>query len=128
MGGNGISAALLFLFIGTNANANDDLRFMDNGVVKLGVDMTRGGSIAWFGASNSTQNLVNAHDMEREIQLSLYSGPSFYNPDDKCEKLFMDQEWCWNPIGAGDIKGNHGEILDFTINDDATAHILSTPL
>ena len=106
----------------------DDLRYIDNGVVKLGIDLTRGGSIGFFGPSASSTNLVNCHDMGREIQLSFYAGPAFYNPNDKCDKLFMDHEWPWNPIGAGDIKGNHGTIHTFSIVNDTQAHVVTTPL
>lgn len=106
----------------------DDLRYVDNGVVKLGIDMTRGGSIGFFGPSKSEENLVNCHDMGREIQLSFYAGPSFYNPDGKCDKLFMNQEWPWNPIGAGDIKGNRGSIDVFDIDETTHAHVVTTPL
>jgi hypothetical protein len=109
------------------SHTTDNLQYVDNGVVKLGIDLTRGGSIGFFGASGSDDNLVNCHDMGREIQLSFYSGPSFYNPGNKCDKLFMHQEWPWNPIGAGDVKGNHGKINSWGINA-TTAHVNTTPL
>jgi hypothetical protein len=105
----------------------DNFKYIDNGIVKLGIDLTRGGSIGFFGPSNTNTNLVNCHDMGREIQLSFYSGPAFYNPDGKCDKLFMNQEWPWNPIGAGDIKGNHGTINSWGINK-TYAHVSTTPL
>ena len=43
--------------------------------------VTRGGSIGFISApGNLSLNLVNCHDMGREIQLSYYSGPNVYNP------------------------------------------------
>ena len=105
----------------------DDFTYVDNGVVRLGVDNVRGGSIGYFSASGSTENVVNCHDMGREIQLSFYAGPSFYNPDGKCDKLFMGQEWPWNPIGAGDVKGNHGTILSKTVHPNSI-HLVTKPL
>ena len=112
---------------GGGVHGSDQFKYIDNGVVKLGVDLTRGGSIGFWGASGSSTNLINCHDMGREIQLSFYAGPSFYNPEGKCDKLFMHQEWPWNPIGAGDVKGNHGKInvADFNAT---SAHIVTTPL
>ena len=111
----------------SKASSKDDLHYLDNGVVKLGVDLTRGGSIGYFGPSNGDTNLINCYDMGREVQLSFYAGPDFYNPDGQCDKLFMDQEWPWNPIGAGDVQGNHGAITTADFND-TTAHIITTPL
>ena len=75
------------------ATAEDSFTYIDNGVVKLGIDMGRGGAIGYFSASGSKNNMVNCHDMGREIQLSFYAGPNFYNPDGKCDKLFRGQEW-----------------------------------
>ena len=65
--------------------------------------------------------------MGREIQLSFYAGPNFYNPDGKCNKLFRGQKWPWNPIGAGDVKGNHGAVLSRTVQSD-NIHIVTKPL
>ena len=91
--------------------------FIDNGVIRVGVDMDRGGVIGYLAPSDERLgNVINEHDMGREVQLSFYAGPAFYNPEDKCDKLFMGQEWPWNPIGAGDIKGNHGKTKDIKIN------------
>ena len=84
-------------------------------------------------------NVINAHDMGREVQLSFYDGPSFYNPptpaypNGACNKLFGGQPWPWNPIGAGDVDGNHGEVLSFDKHTDSAGrvtgwHIVSRPL
>lgn len=105
----------------------EDMVYMDNGVVKVGIDKTRGGSIGFFGPSGSDTNLVNCHDMGREVQLSFYAGPAFYNPEGKCNKLFMNHEWPWNPIGAGDIKGNHGAVLSQSFGK-TSGHIVTRPL
>merc|ERR1712096_535734 len=105
----------------------DEFVYMDNGVVRLGLDLTRGGSIGYFSASGTTDNVISCHDMGREVQLSFYAGPSFYDPNGKCDKLFMDRPWPWNPIGAGDVKGNHGNIISKKL-DATSAHIVSRPL
>jgi hypothetical protein len=45
----------------------------------------------------ATSNVINAHDMGREVQLSFYDGPTFYNPPTSaypsgaCDKLFGGQ-------------------------------------
>lgn len=58
----------------------DRFSFLDNGIVKLGVDLSRGGSIGWFGPSQSSVNHVNTHDFGREVQGSFYAGPAPFNP------------------------------------------------
>ena len=114
-----------------------DIVYADNGVIKVGVDLNRGGSIAHLSVTGGSDkdNVINAHDMGREVQLSFYSGPDFYNPptaaypNGACDKLFGHQEWPWNPIGAGDIDGNRGKILNFTKNgDDSGWSMLTKPL
>ena len=110
------------------------LRYLDNGIVRIGIDLTRGGSIGYLASSvNPVDNVINSHDMGREVQLSFYSGPHFYNlptakyPQGACDKLFGGQPWAWNPIGAGDIDGNHGRILH--LNASTThAHVVTQPL
>ena len=66
----------------------DTFVFLDNGLIRVGVDATRGGSIGWLSLSGSNVSLVNTHDEGREIQLSFYAGPRPYNPDDKCHSAW----------------------------------------
>ena len=49
-------------------SADDSFLFLDNGLVRVGVDVTRGGSIGWLSESGG-RNLVNHADMGREVQL-----------------------------------------------------------
>ena len=107
--------------------SKSNLKYIDNGVVKLGIDLSLGGSIGFFGPSGSNVNLVNSYDKGREIQLSFYAGPQFYNPGGRCNKLFRNQPWPWNPIGAGDVKGNRGKINTWGVNANQ-AHVVATPL
>lgn len=116
------------------APSGDRFQYLDNGVIRVGIDLTRGGSIGFLGvASDPSVNVINSHDMGREVQLSFYSGPSFYNPptssfpNGACNKLFMNKPWPWNPIGAGDVDGNHGAVLNLT-STSTTAHLLTRPL
>ena len=76
---------------------------------------------------------IRALTQGRVVQLSYYAGPNFYNPptpahpEGACNKLFSGQEWPWNPIGAGDIDGNHGAVLN--ISHTATSvHVVTRPL
>jgi hypothetical protein len=113
---------------------SDRYEYVQLGSLKVGIDMSRGGSISYM-SSDATHglNIVNAHDMGREIQLSFYSGPNVYNPPTEeypngaCDKLFGGVPWPWNPIGAGDVDGNHGKILSFS-KTASSWHILTRPL
>lgn len=113
----------------------DKFRYIDNGVIRVGVDLTRGGSIGFLSASNDVgNNVVNCHDMGREVQLSFYANPGVYNPptpqypNGACDHLFMKTTWPWNPIGAGDIDGNHGQIISVSQPTPHSLHIVSRPL
>eukprot|EP00039_Didymoeca_costata_P005862 m.85323 g.85323 ORF g.85323 m.85323 type:complete len:338 (+) comp13004_c0_seq4:143-1156(+) len=125
----------------SNGTGNKAARFganmiyADNGVIKVGADLERGGSITYLSQSGTDNNVINSHDMGREVQLSFYGGPNFYNPPTPkypggaCDKLFGGVPWPWNPIGAGDVDGNKGQILNIT--QSTTSHnysILTRPL
>ena len=96
--------------------------FLDNGVIRVGVDLEQGGTITWVSASGSERNIINAHDRGRQIQLSFYSGPQPFgkaHPDWK--------NWPWNPIGTGDVYGHASTVLKHT-NDGKTLYTRSIPL
>src|SRR5579871_847841 len=49
--------------------------YLDNGQIRIGVDLNLGGAITWISKSTDTTNLVNNFDLGRQIQMSFYSGP-----------------------------------------------------
>ena len=59
------------------------------------------------------------------LNVSVRSNASKY-PKGACDHLF-GPPWPWNPIGAGDVDGNHGEVLSFTKNSSGW-HIVTRPL
>lgn len=130
----GIKSRLLSTKKDVSAAQPSGYSYVENGDIKVGIDLDRGGSIGYMSKSTAlAPNLINAHDMGREIQLSFYAGPSFYNPptpqypNGACDKLFGGVEWPWNPIGAGDVDGNKGQILNFT-KTSMGWHIVTRPL
>ena len=48
---------------------DDQYTYIDNGVIRVGVDVTRGGAIGYLSASNSKTNVINCHDMGRYIYI-----------------------------------------------------------
>ena len=81
--------------------ADDSFVFLDNGVIRVGVDATRGGSIGYLSQSASNYNVLNTHDMGREIQLSFYGGPNPYDPDGRCNVRIV---WGSN---RGEVQQSH---------------------
>lgn len=65
----------------------ENYTFLENGYIKLGVNLARGGSIGWVSTSTGMENLVNEHDMGREIQLSFYAAPAGFDTPDKNVRL-----------------------------------------
>ena len=118
-----LAAARLLFLLPMVAPAAEN--FLDNGVIKLGVDLTRGGSITWLSASGSTNNIVNSHDLGREIQPCYYSGPQPYNPSNTINPDWKN--WPWNPIQSGDYYG-HASVVLAQANDGKTLYVKCRPM
>ncbi|MFN9719021.1 MAG: hypothetical protein ACK58L_10030 [Planctomycetota bacterium] len=82
----------------------DDMVWLSNAEVKVGLKKSSGGAIAWISASGSDRNLINAWDRGRLVQQSWYgmSDGSDWN----------GKPWRWNPVQGGDWKGRSSSILD----------------
>lgn len=102
------------------------MSFLDNGTIRLGVDLNRGGSITWLSKSGSELNVINSHDLGREVQMSYYSGPVPFSVGEKKPH----PNWTfigWNPIQAGDVFGHVPKILDFK-NDGRAIYVKCIPM
>ena len=65
----------------------DSFTYLNNGIIRLGIDMSRGGALGWLGpADNSSLSLLNIHDFGRVVQGSFYSGPPVFDPEGKCSE------------------------------------------
>ncbi len=99
---------------------------LDNGTLKIGVDVRLGGAITYLSKSGSAENLVNSADWGRQIQMSHYSGPVPFAPEGKTPK----PEWAalgWNPIQAGDAFGNRSQVLAHS-NDGTVLYTKCVPM
>ena len=84
---------------------------IDNGILTLKLDLTRGGAISYLSLSGSSRSVVNIADEGRYIQQSYYAGKSL---DRKAEGQSPDwSPWSWNPIQVGDAFRNRAQILSF---------------
>jgi arylsulfatase A len=95
----------------STAPVEKDLLFIDNGIIRLGVNTNWGAGIAWFSNVRGP-NLVNHHDTGRLIQQSYYGA--------KDDSLWNKQPWRWNPVQGGDWKGHPAKVLELR----ATANTL----
>ncbi len=101
------------------------ISFLDNGVIRIGIDLDRGGAISYLSKSGSAENVVNIHDTGRFIQQSYYSGPEPFIPSGHIQHPSYAR-WPWNPVQAGDVYGFHSLVLDYS-NDGTTLYSRSVP-
>ncbi|MCW5942378.1 MAG: hypothetical protein KIS66_09115 [Fimbriimonadaceae bacterium] len=86
-----------------------EIRTIENDVLRVGVNLQRGGAITLLQRKNGP-NMVNDHDLGRQIQMSYYSGPVPFEPDGKKAEPFW-RGLGWNPIQSGDFFGNSSKVL-----------------
>lgn len=67
--------------------------YLDNGTLKIGVDLSRGACIGFFGESKTGRNLLNHFDEGRFIQ------QSYYGQEDGSD--WNGKPWVYNPIQGG---------------------------
>lgn len=94
-----IGICMLMASLGASA----EKAYLDNGQVRLGVDLERGGTICFLstGSDAEEDNMVNIHDLGRYIQQSYYAGDSVDRRDEGQHRTYSP--WTWNPIQAGGI-------------------------
>lgn len=116
-----IPAVLVAVVVATHARG-EDLRAIENGAIRVGIDLDLGGSITHLSRLPGGENLINSHDLGRQVQQSYYSGP---RPFGTPHPAWAD--WCWNPIGSGDVYRNPARVLDHR-NDGATLYVKTLPM
>ncbi len=106
---------LLFSYCGKSKQPKvlekSDKPVIDNEVLTLKLDLSRGGAISYLSLSGKDRNIVNIFDEGRYIQQSYYAGKSINRQDDGQSASWSP--WSWNPIQVGDVFRNRAEILDF---------------
>jgi hypothetical protein len=95
----------------TNQGVSSDEPMIDNGILTLKLDLTRGGAISYLSLSGSIRSIVNIADEGRYIQQSYYAGKRLDRKADGQSPHWSP--WSWNPIQVGDAYRNRAKILDF---------------
>lgn len=117
-----------FLLVLSGAVRADDesrMSWLDNGTLRLGVDLSIGGAITYLAESSAGINMINSHDWGRQIQMSFYSGPNPYLP----EGATVNEAWKqlgWNPIQSGDCYGFRSRVLEHR-NDGSSVYVRCVP-
>jgi len=93
--------------------------YIDNGKVRLGVDLDRGGSVFYFAQSSTQKNLLNHADEGRFIQQSYYGEAD--------GSVWWNQNWVWNPIQGGGSKGDKAKIRSHKLGK-TSLDIVSEPV
>lgn len=106
--------------------AGEKMSFVDNGTIRLGVNLNLGGSITYLADADDRTNIINHHDWGRQIQMSFYSGPQPFTPGGKQPS----KTWAglgWNPIQSGDYAGNRSRIIEHR-NDGKSIYVKCVPM
>lgn len=98
---------------------------LDNGTIRVGIDLAAGGSISYLSQSGSPDNLVNVHDKGRYVQPAFYAGQGMDRTSEGQSRQWSP--WPWNPVQAGDAYGNSAPVLAWS-NDGQTIYVRTRPL
>lgn len=95
---------LALCFLATLAPAQEKWVYLDNGHVRLGINLTAGACIGWFSHSHSSDNLLNAYDVGRYVQQSYYGDPDGSDWNGK--------PWRYNPVQGGSWRNEPAQLLE----------------
>jgi hypothetical protein len=84
--------------------------YLENGLLRIGVDQSRGAAIGFLALSKDNRNLLNHYDEGRFIQQSYYG-----NNDDS---MWAKKPWRYNPVQGGSYKGEDSKTLEFRKTDN----------
>lgn len=119
--GKSITIKNIQLRAATKAEIADEPIYIDNGNVRLGVDVTGGGSVFYFAETATRRNLLNHADKGRFVQQSYYGI--------KDGSLWGKKPWAWNPVqggGSSESGSSPAKVLEKKITKN-TIYIKSLP-
>ena len=102
-----------------------DIQFVENAHIRVGITRKWGGAITHVSVPGGP-NIINSHDLGRQIQQSYYSGPPNYRKAGK-EKSKAWDTFPWNPIQTGDAYRNGSKVVDVRIGTN-TLYVKTIPM
>ncbi|MFM2167478.1 MAG: hypothetical protein RIS79_1849 [Verrucomicrobiota bacterium] len=116
---------LVTALLATTALQAENMSFMQNERLKLGVDLDLGGAITFLASVKDGANVINNFDLGRQVQLSFYGGPVPFEA--KGQKPAAHRHHIrWNPIQTGDNFKNASKALSHE-NDRREIHLNCRP-
>lgn len=91
------------------ASPKDPFTYLENGILRIGVDKSRGAAIGYFALTMDKRNLLNHQDEGRFIQQSYYGDPD--------GSMWGKKPWRYNPVQGGSYKGEDAKTLEFRETD-----------
>jgi hypothetical protein len=82
-----INTAAVWAGQSSSEPVGEKMSFVDNGAIRLGVDLNLGGSVTYLTDADDGTNIINNHDWGRQIQMSFYSGPQPFMPNGKLSRF-----------------------------------------
>lgn len=122
----GILVSLSAACLGAPSLPAPRMTFLDNGEVRIGMDLALGGAVTFISSKDHPGNVINSADLGRQIQMSHYSGPWPFEVGDKKPH----KSWAglgWNPIQTGDCYLNPSKVLEHR-NDGRELYIKCVPM
>ena len=104
----------------------ETMSWLDNGQIRLGVNLSIGGAITYLAESKTKVNMINSFDWGRQVQMSFYSGPVPFVPPG----AQVRENWKglgWNPIQSGDCFGHRSKVVEHS-NDGNAIHVKCVPM
>jgi hypothetical protein len=117
---------VLSTFCGRAQQPAPKLTFLDDGEVRIGMDLALGGAVTFISSKDHPGNIINSADLGRQIQMSHYSGPWPFEVGDKKPS----RAWAglgWNPIQTGDCYNNPSAVIEHR-NDGKQLYIKCVPM
>ena len=121
-----IALAAVSALGGQPAHPAPKMTFLDNGEVRIGLDLALGGAVTFISSQHHPGNIINSADLGRQIQMSHYSGPWPFEVGDKKPH----PAWVglgWNPIQTGDCYMNPSKVVEHR-NDGQELYVKCIPM
>jgi hypothetical protein len=101
----------------TDYDKSNDIVWMSNNKIKIGINLLRGGQIAWASLIDATNNLVyNGYDGGFQITMDMYQKKDGYTQNGKTSRANFDPNskiTSYNTTMGGDFNNNSQSLISY---------------